>query len=73
MHRLDINERQRDHIIFSEHDTAAYMGGVRHFKNLSLDKLKQLIECDFIDLDERQNCAPSVKEIYDFMKKLRGR
>ena len=69
MHRLNRNERQRDHIIFGEHDTAVYMGGVRYFKNLSLEKLEQLIECDFVDLYERQNCAPSVKEIYEFMKK----
>lgn len=69
MHKLNRNERQRDHIIFGEHDMAVYMGGVRHFKNLSLSKLEQLIECDFIDLDERQNCAPCVKEIYEFMKK----
>ena len=69
IYKLNKSERQRDHIIFGSHSFEAYMGGVRHFENLSLSKLERLIECNFIDLDDRQNLAPPVREIYDFMKK----
>ena len=69
MHKLNKNEKKRDEIIFGEHDVKAYYGGVRHFKYLSLDKFEQLIDGNFINLKERQNRAPSVKEIYEFMKK----
>ena len=70
IYKLNKNKRQRDHIIFGNHSFEAYMGGVRHFENLSLSKLERLVEFNFIDLDERQNLAPSVREIYDFMKKI---
>lgn len=72
MYRLNENKKQRDKIIFGEHDAKAYPGGVRHFKNLSLDKLEQLIDGNFISLSERQNDAPSVKQIYEFMKQYPG-
>lgn len=69
---LNKKEKQRDEIIFGEHDKQAYLGGVRHFKNLSLDKLEKLIGNKFIDLCNRQNNAPSVREVYEFMKKYPG-
>lgn len=72
MCRLNKDEKQRDLIIFGNYDTKYYPGGVRYFKNLSLDKLEQLIDGNFISLSERQNNAPSVKEIYEFMKQYPG-
>ena len=67
--RLNRREKQRDNIIFGNRDTKAYMGGIRHFENLSLDKLEELINGNFIDISDRQNAAPTIKEIYGFMKK----
>ena len=69
MYKLNKNERQRDEIIFGGHDAKAYTGGVRHFEKLSLNKLEELISGNFVDLSDRQNEAPSIKKIYEFMKR----
>ncbi|MBQ7493013.1 MAG: hypothetical protein IJT47_01110 [Selenomonadaceae bacterium] len=68
MYGLNKCENQRDNIIFGEHNARAYKGGIRRFENLSLDKLEELINGNFIDTSDRQNAAPAVKEIYEFMK-----
>ena len=59
----------RDEIIFGAYNEARYGGGIRSFKNLCLAKLEKLVEKDFIDLRDRQNNCPSVKEIWTFMQK----
>ena len=69
MKKLHRNEKKRDIIIYGEHDREAYRGGWRRFENLSLDTLKQLVDQNYIDLDERQNNSPSVREIMEFMEK----
>ncbi|MBR6712111.1 MAG: hypothetical protein IKI76_03855 [Selenomonadaceae bacterium] len=47
----------------------AYAEGVRHFEKLLLDKLEELISGNFVDLSDRQNEAPSIKKIYEFVKR----
>ena len=57
----------RDTIIFGK-DIPSY-NDICHFNELSLDQLKQLIDLEFIELDECQNDSPTTEEIYNFMKK----
>ena len=58
--------------IFGKYESKAYKGGLRRFDNLSLEKLKKLVECKFIRLEECQNNSPSVREFIEFMEKYSG-
>lgn len=63
------NVDERDKIIFGEkYKQNKYLGGCRSFSDLDVDALKQLIDMNFIDLEECQNFSPSVEEFYEFMK-----
>lgn len=64
---MNRNHILRDTIIFGK-DIPSY-SDICHFNGLSLDQLKQLIDSEFIELDECQNDSPTTQEIYDFMKK----
>ena len=44
-----------------------YMGGIIHFEAIDVQTLKLLIDEDFIELDEAQNCSPTTKQFYEFM------
>jgi len=61
----------RENIIFGEpYDKHNYqMGGIRRFKDLSVEALKELLTLNFIDPSDRQNMAPSAWEIFYFMQK----
>ena len=61
--------KTRDEIIFGSYSEKSYGGGYRSFKKLSLAKLDELVAKDFIDLKDRQNSCPSVKEIMAFIRK----
>ena len=63
------NEPKRDEIIFGSYDKEAYSGGIRQFEEMTYNTLKQLIDEGFVDLEERQNCAPTIKELMDFAEK----
>lgn len=65
---LNRNVKDRDEILFGDYDPDKYSGGVRHFSNLNVDKLTELIDNDFIEIDERQNLSPSTAEFYEFMQ-----
>ena len=69
MFNLNKNVQQRDEIIFGKYEPSSYMGGICRFEKLNLATLKQLVEHNFLCLDERQNCCPSVEEILHFMEK----
>lgn len=43
-------------------------GGIMHFEDLTLERLRHLLEEQFIDPDARQNEAPSTIEFYQFME-----
>lgn len=64
---MNRNHILRDTIIFGK-DIPSY-SDICHFNGLNLDQLKQLIDSEFIELDECQNDSPTTQEIYDFMKK----
>ena len=63
---LNPDQTTRDSILFSE--TPSFGGGIGRFFGLSLENLEKLINQNFIELDDCQNDAPSVNEIYMFMK-----
>ena len=63
----DINKR--DEIIFGKYEPELYTGGIRRFDGLNIEQLEQLIEENFIYVNEEHNNCPSVKEIFEFMKK----
>ena len=69
MFGLNKNVQLRDEIIFGKYEPEKYTGGIRRFENLSIDKLKKLEELNFIELNEKQNDSPTVKEFIEFMEK----
>lgn len=72
MKKLNQDVVTRDNIIFGSYDKSKYSGGIRHFKNLSLDKLKLLVKDNFADTEDAQNWAPTIGEMIDFMTKYSG-
>ena len=73
MFGLNRDIEKRDEIIFGKYEPEAYRsGGMCRFENLSLEKLKQLVDLNFISLEERQNDSPSVREFIEFMEKYSG-
>lgn len=68
---LNDNVMLRDIIIFGKYDPDNYMGGICRFK-ISLDTLQELVDNNFIDLDECQNGSPSAQEFLTYMRKWNG-
>lgn len=59
----------RDNIIFNEKfNSRKYVGGIRHFTNVSLDTIITLIERGFANPSDKQNEAPSILEFCEFVK-----
>ena len=63
------NEKARDEIVFGEYKPKEYMGGIRRFEDLPVDKLQELADLEYIDLDSQQNDAPTAQQFLDFMRK----
>lgn len=69
---LNKDSKRRDDIVFGD-GIPKYQGGTARFKNLSRDKFELLVKENFIDLEGRQNSAPSAGEFYDiFLKEYPG-
>lgn len=66
---MNRNIRKRDEIIFGNYDPDAYGGGVRQFEDMSYDTLKQLIDEGFVDVEDKQNYAPTIQEMMKFAEK----
>ena len=66
---LNKDVKKRDEITFGNYDRKSYVGGVRRFEGLSLEKLRQLVGLKFIDLEEYHNNSPTVREFIEFMEK----
>ena len=64
---LNSDIKARDEMIFGTYDTNCYSGGIRRFRNLSLEKLESLVNSGFADPDETQNYSPSIREFIEFM------
>lgn len=70
MKKLNPDIKTRDEIIFGEYKPDDYkMGGIKRFDGLSIDDLQRLLAFNFADPNERQNYAPSIAKIAEFMKK----
>lgn len=67
--QLNRDYEKRDKIIFGAYEPNEYSGGIRRFQRLSFDKVKELIDNNFIDLDDAQNLAPAASVFYSFLKK----
>lgn len=71
MKTLNKDYKKRNEIIFGDDDVDSkdnWLGGTRRFESLDLEQLELLIKNKFIDLEECQNCSPSVADFRDFMK-----
>jgi hypothetical protein len=54
----------RDTIIFGKYEPESYLGGCKRF-TCSRDTILKLLELDFIDPEECQNCSPTTKEFIE--------
>jgi hypothetical protein len=70
MRDLNKDYQKRNQIIFGDDnvDGENWLGGCRHFSNLSLEQLEELVANKFIDLQDAQNCSPTVEDFLGFMK-----
>lgn len=70
MRDLNKDYHKRNQIIFGDDnvDGENWLGGTRHFNNLSLQQLQELVTNKFIDLQDAQNCSPAVEDFLNFMK-----
>ena len=61
--------KARDEIIFGKYDPNSYFGGCKRF-SCSKETIQTLIDNDFIDLEECQNCSPTTKEFMEYVNDL---
>jgi len=68
---LGLDMEARDSIIGEDNfEESAYSAGIRHFKNLTLAQLTELIELEFCNPADQQNDAPTAELFCKFMKKF---
>ena len=59
----------RDKLIWGKYRPRKYnFGGVIPYQGMNVRTLRKLLEQNFADPEERQNNAPTIGEIYNFMK-----
>jgi len=69
--RTDLNQdwKKRDKILWFNSDQGIEEGyDIYHFSGVTLETLEKLVNENFMDVEERQNSSPSVKEFMEFMK-----
>lgn len=71
MTTLNLDYETRNELIFGNNSDVDWLGGIKHFDNLMVDQLNELIVDNYIDVNECQNSSPSVGEFFEFMKKHR--
>jgi hypothetical protein len=64
---LNRDSKTRDQIIFGQ-DVTNTSYNIKNFENLSLSKLKELFNKNFIADGDYQNDSPTAKEFLDFLK-----
>lgn len=71
MRTLNRDYHKRNEILFGDDivDGEGWLGGTRRFEELNLSQLKELVDNEFIDLEDCQNCSPSVGDFLEFMSK----
>ena len=70
--KLNKDIKKRDELIFGEFDREKYMGGLRNYRFMKVDLLKQLVEQGFADPETCQNDSPSIQEFIDFLEENEG-
>lgn len=76
--KLNKDQARRDEILepYSRDNRyfgIGYIGGIRSFSNLPLEVLEQLIKEGFVDVNDCQNKAPSIRKFVAFMRKYPGK
>lgn len=71
MYRADY--RQRDLVLKGFYVGNAYVGGTKRFSKLPLSLVELMIEEGHISPEDKQNNAPSVKELVAFAKQMRDK
>lgn len=61
------DEKRRDEIIFGTYDPSKYVGGIRHFQEMTRETLHQLIDEGFVNTTMTQNNSPSIQDFVDFI------
>lgn len=67
--QLNRDCEKRDKIIFGAYEPKEYCGGIRRFQRMSFDKVKELMDNNFIDPSDAQNLAPTAEVFYSFLEK----
>jgi hypothetical protein len=62
--------RQRDLILKGFFDSKEYVGGTKRFSKLPLELLELLVLEDHADHNDRQNNAPSIRDLIIFAKQM---
>ena len=65
--KLNKDIKRRDELIFGKYSPEGYLGGIKRFGGLTLDKLETLLKEKFADPDEAQNASPTIAEFRDFL------
>ena len=63
---MNRNQERRDEILGIKGER--FFGGCETINHLTLKQLEQLIEEDFIELEECQNDSPTINDFYNLMK-----
>lgn len=70
MYNLNKYANLRDKIIFGKnYDEREYFGGCKRIRSLKLNTLKELISENFANPNDKQNFAPCIQEMLDFVEK----
>jgi hypothetical protein len=65
--------RQRDLILKGFFTDKDYFGGVKHFKRLPLELLELLVLEDHADPNDKQNDAPTIRDLITFARQLKDK
>jgi hypothetical protein len=68
MKKLNADQNLRDAILGITKSDYESMGDIAPFKGIKLSQLDDLFGNNFVDSHEKQNLAPSVGDIYSFVK-----
>ena len=62
-------EVRRDELVFGEaQDWSKSMGGIKRYRDLTVDCLEKLVKEGFADPEETQNDSPTTQEFLEFMQ-----
>lgn len=69
MHKLNSsNMSQAEKIIFGDEVKWERANDIKYIEELSIEQLKALEKEGLLDLEDSQNCSPTIKEFMEFME-----